>query len=316
MASSQMTYKERLLLESFHPKPQDLLLGEEINRGAYGVVHKGVLGDRPVAVKKIHKIMFDEDRSNDELKRAITGFKKEADMLETVQHPHVVKSFGAFYDPKTREPLLVMELMATDLRRFLKENEGREMLKVSKQVKICFQIALGLQYLHHLSPSLAHRDLNDKNVLLAEDGTAKIGDLGQSKYKDTNQVYYGSQAPGSILFMPPEAFKDEPHYTESVDIFSLGVLIVEVATQSFPSVGMVGIGVVPEVERRASDLKKMKDNHPLKPLVLKCLKDNYKERPDIDHVLHVVTISDPGIFIVSHCNSIAFVVELPGSPVG
>ena len=300
MASSQMTYKERLLLESFHPKPQDLRLGEEINRGAYGVVHKGVLGDRPVAVKKIHKFMCNEDRSNDELKRAITGFKKEADMLETVQHPHVVKSLGAFYDPKTREPILVMELMATDLRTFLKDNKGPGSLKVSKQVNICFQIALGLQYLHHLSPPLAHRDLNDKNVLLAEDGTVKIGDLGQSKYKNTKDIYYDSTAPGSILFMPPEATSKNPHYTESVDIFSLGVLAVEVCTQSEPSPSVHGIGIVPEVERRADDLKKMGDEHSLKPLVLKCLKNNYKERPNID--LFVVSLSE--IFIVSHCNSI------------
>ena len=233
MASSLNTYKENLLQESFHRKPPDLLLKEELNCGAYGVVHRGIFRDRPVAVKKIHKLLFDAPISQEGIKSKIEEFKKEADMLETVQHPHVVKSLGAFYDPKTREPILVMELMAMDLRTFLKKNEEQEALKVSKQVNICFQIALGLQYLHHMPPPLAHRDLNDKNVLLAEDGTAKIGDLGQSKYKDTNQLYYGSQAPGSILFMPPETFKDNPHYTESVDIFSLGVLIVEVATQSF-----------------------------------------------------------------------------------
>jgi serine/threonine protein kinase len=85
--------------------------------------------------------------------------------------------------------------------------------------------------------------------------------------------------------MPPETFNDNPHYTESVDIFSLGVLVVEVATHSFPSVGMMGIGTTPEVERRAKDLKKMKADHPLKPLVLNCLRNNYKSRPDIDHVI-------------------------------
>ena len=300
MASSRMTYKENLLQESFRPKPPDLLLNEEINRGAYGVVHRGVFGDRPVAVKKMHELLFDEDRSKEEIKCKIIEFKKEADMLETVQHPHVVKSLGAFYDPKTREPILVMELMAMDLRTFLKKNKGPRTLKVTKQVSICFQIALGLQYLHHLSPPLAHRDLNDKNVLLAENSTVKIGDLGQSKYKDMNDIYFISQTPGNLRFMSPEATSDNPHYTESVDIFSLGVLAVQVATQSEPSPSVHGIGVVPEVERRARDLKKMGDGHPLKPLVLKCLKDNYKERPDIDHV--VANLSE--IFIVSHCNSI------------
>ena len=53
MATSRVAYKEKLLLESFQPKPSDLLIGEEINCGAYGVVHKGVFEDCPVAVKKI-----------------------------------------------------------------------------------------------------------------------------------------------------------------------------------------------------------------------------------------------------------------------
>ena len=280
-----MEYKERLLLKYFHPKPPDLLLGEELNRGAYGVVNRGVFGDRPVAVKKIHKLLFDEAKSNEEIEKVITDFKNEADKLTAIRHPHVVQSFGAFYDPKVREPILVMEVMAMDLRTFIEKIKGNLRFKVAQQLLICFQITLGLQYLHHLSPPLAHRDLNDKNILLAEDDTAKIGDLGQSKYKDTKKKYFDSTAPGSIPFMPPETFGDNPHYTESVDIFSLGVLAVEVATQSFPSVGMIGIGTMPEVERRANDLKKMGADHPLKPLVLKCLKDNYKERPDIDHVV-------------------------------
>jgi serine/threonine protein kinase len=280
-----MAYKEKLLLELFRQKPSHLLLGEELGRGAHGVVHIGKYEDRLFAVKKIHKLLFDEDRSMDEIKRIITDFKNEADILAVIRHPHVVRSFGAFYDPEKREPLLMMELMDMDLRKYVENSEHRPTLNVAKQLIICLQIALGLQYLHHLSPPLAHRDLNDKNVLLAKDGTVKIGDLGQSKFIDRKIAYFESKVPGSIPFMPPETFWDKPHYTESVDIFSLGVLAVEVAIQSFPSVGMVGIGVVPEVERRANDLKKMGASHPLMPLVRKCLRDSYKERPDIDHVV-------------------------------
>ena len=83
----------------------------------------------------------------------------------------------------------------------------------------------------------------------------KLGDLGQSKYKDMQDVYFGSKAPGNLHFMPPEATSDKPHYTESssVDIFSIGVLAVDVTTQFQPSPSIHGIGVVQEVERRAGD---------------------------------------------------------------
>ena len=96
---------------------------------------------------------------------------------------------------------------------------------------------------------------------------------------------FGSKAPGSVHFMPPETTSDNPHYTESVDIFSIGVLAVEVTTQSQPSPSIHGIGTAEEVERRAADLAKMGNSHPSKPLVLKCLRNNYKDRPDIDQVL-------------------------------
>ena len=282
-ASSRITHKERLMLQSFPlQKPQNLVIGEEINRGAYGLVLKGTLGDLPVAVKKIHKLLLGEARSEQEMKKVIEGFKKEADMLSSIRNSHIVECLGAFYDREQREPIIVMELMSTDLRTFIENNKG---LRTSNQIQICLQIVLGVHFLHHLTPPLAHRDLNDKNVLLTEDGTVKLGDLGQSKYKDMQDVYFGSKAPGSLQFMPPEATSDNPHYTESVDIFSIGVLAVEVSTQSQPSPSLHGIGTVEEVERRAQDLAKMGNSHPLKPLVLKCLQNNYKDRPDTDQVL-------------------------------
>ena len=283
-----MTDKQNCLLvqELFHPKPPDQLLGEELNHGAYGVVHKGVFGDRPVAVKKIHdiRLQFEAAFSNEEIKSTITQqLKKVADMLKTVQHHNLARYFGAYDDQKTRNPNLVMELMAMDLRTFLEGNKGLGALQVSKRLNTLYQICLGFQYLHERAPPLAHRAIRYKNVLLAEDCTVKIGDLGQSKYKDMKQIYFETKAPGNISFMPPETLRDKPHYTESVDIFSLGVNLLEVATQSHPSLSVHGIAVVPEVERRANDLKKMKDDHPLKPLILKCLGINKKIQPYIDH---------------------------------
>jgi hypothetical protein len=109
------------------------------------------------------------------------------------------------------------------------------------------------------------------------------------------QIYFGSRAPGKVLFMPPEATSDNPHYTESMDIFSLGVLEMEIITQSYPSLLVYSLGVVPEVQQRANDLKDMTDDHPLKFFVLKCVNDcteniDYKEQPDIDHDISFLKI--------------------------
>ena len=124
----------------------------------------------------------------------------------------------------------------------------------------------------------------DKNVLLG-----KIGDLSQSILKAKNAECFNSAQPGAVTFMPPEALQGESSYNKKLNVFSLGVLMLEIATQQSPRVNLVGIGMKTEVNRRREDLAKLKENHPLKPLILSCLKDDPQERPDIasiyDHLL-------------------------------
>ena len=287
------------MLELYRPKPSSLIVGKEINRGAYGAVLGGTFEGRRVAIKKMHKFILDTADTDEEIERLVRDFKRETDTLLSIRHPHVVQAFGAFYDPLSWEPILVMELMANNLREYLEKNKGN--LKLSKQIHICLQIALGLQFLHHLNPPLAHRDLTDKNVLLADDGTVKIGDLGQSKYKDLD-VYFRTEVPGALYYMAPETVKPsgshKAHYTESVDIFSLGVLTMEIATQSSPTPSLHGLGILPEVKRRERDLNKMDNSHPLKPLVYKCLENNYKKRPVIANI-----VDDLACLIVEEYNN-------------
>ena len=70
--------------------------------------------------------------------------------------------------------------------------------------------------------------------------------------------------------MPPEAlWSGESRYDKSLDVFSLGVLMLEISTQQEPANKYQGIATIPEVERRAEDLAKMKDWF---PLILICFK--------------------------------------------
>ena len=133
---------------------------------------------------------------------------------------------------------------------------------------------IGLVFLHDREKPIVHRDLNDKNVLLAEDGTVKIADFGQSKLIDKpGQFLMSTQQPGAVAYMPPEALDDNPRYTPSVDTFSLGVLMLEITTQQPPQVGLTKIGSKPEVLRRANNLKVLSDGHVLKPLIIWCLQE-------------------------------------------
>ena len=216
-------------------------------------------------------------RGQGDLETMLGDFRRECQLLEQVDHPHIVKFKGALCDETTDEPILVMELMSENLRRYLEQNRGQ--LGRQRQLRICLEVVRGLRFLHTRIPPIVHRDLTDKNVLLSFSGLVKIGDLGQSKLKTAE--YFSSAQLGAVPFMSPEALRQNSHYNEKLDMFSLGVLMLEVATQQAPHMDLVGIGTTPELQRRREDLSKLDEDHPLRPLILSCLNDDPRERPDI-----------------------------------
>ena len=186
-----------------------------------------------------------------------------------------VEFLGAFKDARLG-PILVMERMKENLQEFLENHVNK--LTIQEQIHISHEITQGVAFLHQLTPPMVHRDLNDKNVMFTFDGVVKIGDFGQSKLK--LKLDLTTAQPGMVLYMPPEALKiEQAEYDESLDIFSLGVLMLQIGTQQRPLVNMVGIGIIPEVKRREKDLQRMSDLHPLKPFILLCLSDDRKKRP-------------------------------------
>ena len=269
------------------PRPDELTVGDEISRGAYGVVYRGTLGTRPVAIKKIHQLLLDyaKERGEEMEGLCLKEFRDECELLEAAKHANVVEFIGVF--DQDGRALLVMELMHQTLEEFLEKNRGT--LPLTKQGNICLQISLGLAFLHQHDPQILHRDLTAVNVLMNEDGSVvKISDLGQAKFRPSSVMYLTTKAPGCIPYMPPECLEDRPHFTDKGDVFSLGVVALQVSTQEPPSCGFRGIGVQKEVERRSADLARLPADHPLKPLILQCLQDDPAKRPSCNNVVRVL----------------------------
>ena len=267
----------RITLENLFPaKPDTLTIGREINGGEWGAVYEGELNGQPVSVKEVHKLLLEAEGTDENL---IRSFHRECQLLETANHPNIVKFYGAYHDEETGELILVMERMKENLREYLLRNEKN--LSRLKTIEICLSIVRGLRYLHSRPNTIVHGDLNDKNIMITEDGVVKIGDLGQSRLKEHNAVYFNSLGPGAITYMPPEVLRQDCRSSEKIDTFSVGVLMLEVATQQSPVVAPINIaiGLVKEVLRRRDDLSKLPQDHPLKPLVILCLEDDPKNRP-------------------------------------
>ena len=90
------------------------------------------------------------------------------------------------------------------------------------------ELSRALCFLHNCNPVIIHRDLKPANLLLNEDGHLKVGDFGLSKVKDIQKIagtYRMTGKTGSMRYMAPEVFLDDPHYDEKVDIYSTGLIM-------------------------------------------------------------------------------------------
>ena len=259
-------------------KPDNLIFDanqkNEMGRGSYGVVYSGKLDGRPVAVKKIHSVLFQAPEND----RLLREFEKECDILKSLQHPNIVKLLGTFRDDGDgREPLLVMEVYEENLKEYLTRNKGK--LSVSRQLDIAGEVTEGLCFLHR--NNIVHRDLKLENILVGKDGHVRIGDFGQSKLLGDIGEDMKTTQPGTVRYMPPEALKGGTTYKANIDVFSLGVVFNCIATQCEPTAGIMGIGHEVELKRRSKDLQAIPKHHPLELLIRVCLQDDPVIRPDV-----------------------------------
>ena len=213
--------------------------------------------------------------------------------MSAIRHPNIVQYLGTFRDTDTHLPVLLMELMDDSLTHFLESSTQPILYHI--QVNICHDVTLALSFLH--SNNIVHRDLSSNNVLLIGNIRAKVTDFGMARLCDINPQatrFTNTMCPGTDVYMPPEAVQDKPVYTEKIDSFSFGVIIVQILTRQFPEPGdrvervelnhpglRAGIVLVPipEVERRQNHISQVDPNHTLLPITLDCLKDKDSERP-------------------------------------
>ena len=201
------------------------------------------------------------------------SFKHELETLQGLIHPNLVAYQTNTTRPgpqSRRRPILVMELMERNLTQFLEEAEKD--IPIHLQVSLCLDITFALAYLH--LQQIVHGHLTSNNVLLVGT-TAKVADFGMSKLLDTQ-----SSVTQSALYSPPEARVSQAKFSEKSDVFSLGVLVVQIITREVPTpTPQQQLAPLSEVDRRQQHIQKIASTHPLREIALQCLKDTAVERP-------------------------------------
>ena len=213
---------------------KEVVIKEEIGRGASGLVSKGQFRGQTVAVKQIHQNILTQKHVMDE-------FKREVKIMAGIQHPNLVRFIGAVFDQNvenlTDTPLLLLELLHTNLRLHYE----RSNISLGVSVSIFRDVAYGLHYLHEHQEPIIHRDVSAPNVLLeALPGgmwRAKLSDFGSANFLKRSLTL----GTGAIVYTAPEMFPREdpsapvPRPTTKSDVFSYGIVLVEVITKTMPS---------------------------------------------------------------------------------
>lgn len=274
----------------------------ELGRGSYAdvflVSHLGL----PCAAKRYHLASRETEKSD--LDMALKCFEHSCDVLSKLRHPNIVQFMGIYYDQTggSSLPLLVFEQMSTTLTKCI-DKYGVFPDQIAHSV--LKDVAMALSYLHGQSPPIAHKALNANNVLLGRDMLAKIGDVGVSSIVDLHKSLLTNddipEGPhSSICYLPPEAYclQSTSELSIGSDVFSYGVLLLHVLTGRLPipnvsvSIGSDGSSTsISEAEFRHEYISELREEHPLREIILQCLSNSPFLRPHITTVLQRVTLA-------------------------
>ncbi|XP_047128761.1 mitogen-activated protein kinase kinase kinase 7 isoform X1 [Hydra vulgaris] len=202
----------------------ELILCEEIGRGAYGTVQKAIWRNQMVAIKV-------SENQNDRRE-----FREEAKRLSIVQHINIIQLYGAVVNgPKL---CLVMELAECgSLHALLHPSHDNKTFHytLAHVLNWALQCAEAVEYLHNIKPMpIIHRDLKPLNMLLKQSGTVlKICDFGTACHPHSEMT----ANKGSASWMAPQVITGEK-YSEKCDVYSFGIILWQMLTRKKPFEGI------------------------------------------------------------------------------
>ncbi|KAJ4934512.1 hypothetical protein JOQ06_007305 [Pogonophryne albipinna] len=193
--------------------PEKFTRLKQIGTGAYGSVCSSIneKNKEKVAIKKLHRPFQSEIFA----KRAY----RELRLLKHMKHENVIGLIDVFSPATTLDEMqdfyLVMPYMFTDLSKV------RGHLTEDKVQFLVYQMLCGLRYIH--KAGIIHRDLKPGNLAVNQDCELKILDFGLARSTDAEMTGYVV----TRWYRAPEVILNWMHYTQTVDIWSVGCIMAE-----------------------------------------------------------------------------------------
>jgi RIO-like serine/threonine protein kinase len=269
---------------------------EKLGRGGMGIVYKAQdkrLG-RSVALK-----FLPEDYARDP--QRLERFQREARTASALNHPHICTIHDM--DEYEGQPFLAMELIEGQTLRVLAEQR----LGLTALVSLVGQVVKALAAAH--AAGIVHRDIKPENIMVRDDGYAKVVDFGLARRHPTHADPSSAEAgeitdPGAVLgtvrYMSPEQAQAETA-TSASDLFSLGVVLYELATGQHPFSGKSHLEILHAI-RSQSPVRPSLLNPEipalLESLILQMLEKDSRLRPsavEVDALLAKLTGKSAGL---------------------
>ncbi|KAI4882231.1 hypothetical protein NFI96_003594 [Prochilodus magdalenae] len=185
-----------------------------ISKGGFGTVFRAQHSDwrTTVAIKclKLDSPVGERERN---------CLLKEAEVLHKARFNHIIQIFGVCNEPEFF--CIVTEFMTNgSLDELLHEKNMYPVVAWPLRLRILYEIALGVNFLHNMTPPLLHHDLKTQNILLDGEYHVKIADFGLSKWRQLSISKGSGSKPaemgGTVIYMPPEEY--EPNKSRRADV--------------------------------------------------------------------------------------------------
>lgn len=266
----------------------ELLMGEKLGSGSFGVVRKGewhtptgrVL---PVAVKSLRSSMSKQTET-------LTDFLQEVTTMQSLDHPNIIRLYGVVLT----QPLKMVTELAPMGSLYDTLRSRQFEYPLVRLWLFANQIVAGMDYLE--TRRFIHRDLAARNVLLASREMVKIGDFGLMRGLSQETDHYVMSAHRRIPFAwcAPESLRIGS-FSHSSDVWMFGVTMWEMFTYcEEPWFGLTGRQILFRVEREGERLEKPPDcPQELYAVMRKCWACNPADRPSFAQLITMVAEAKP-----------------------
>jgi eukaryotic-like serine/threonine-protein kinase len=282
-------------------------LEEQIGSGGMSTVYRAydTTLERWVAIKLMHRDISDDP---DQLER----FRREARAVARLNHPHVVTVID--FGEDDGRPYIVLEFVEGETLKQRIRRCGR--LPVGEAVAYAIEVGRALSAAH--TQRLVHRDVKPQNVLIDQDGRAKVTDFGIARSLEAHGLTATGRVLGTTDYVSPEQALGH-EVTEQSDVYSLGVVLYEmlIGDPPFKAESQVAVAMK-HVQQRMPDVQSLRPDvsSALAAVVdratAKELRNRYATADDFVHDLEQVLAIEAARSGVTTGEATAVLQALPG----